>query len=150
MLDQPLSQLLAIHLPPQLSLETRVRASLTYHSPMEACRLTMEAELTLPVVASAQRQSMPVNQQVEAQVAVALASRARLEAIECLHAGEDTKALQILRQAGDIPDLSSDERAAIDDLFSTLARGQHRSGHKKAAMHAHSYSKGRVMHKPLE
>ncbi len=79
------------------------------------------ASLQLPVIHSSQVEDLPLNQEVQQQVALMMTARAKKEAVQLVDRGEMVGASQVLQQAKaqmldlNLP-MSAPEAAALDDL----------------------------------
>ncbi len=110
--------------------------------PREGVVRELVQEVCLPALSEVERLKLSPDPIVVAQVAVAMLAQLRDQAMERLKVGDEATALGLLRRARDLSDLPEDERGDLEDLIQTLERGDHGSGHKKAAMYGHGYSSG--------
>ncbi len=98
--------------------------------------------LQLPCLGEAERLALVPDPTVVAQGSVAEMARLRERAMQELKRGGEAAALELLRSGLSLPLLPADDRENTEDLIRTLERGDHGSGHKKAAMSGHAYSSG--------
>ena len=137
----PLQRVLRLHAPGGHS-GPLLKLTLQWTCPHQGEIKQLEQVLEMPAVSEVDRLKLPVDSQVAAQVAVALMATLREQAMERLKRGDEATALGLLRRARDLNELPADERADLEDLIDTLERGDHKSGHKKAAMYGHGHSSG--------
>jgi len=107
---------------------------------------TLDAALQLPVVPSSQLDEFPLNAEVQQQVALMMAARAKKEAVRLVDRGEFDEASQVLQATKqrmldfNLP-MSAPEAAALDDLDVSLKSRQVAKYRKMASMQ--SYSRGK-------
>jgi Ca-activated chloride channel family protein len=97
----------------------------------------LRVSLQLPVVRSNQLEEFPLNQEVQQQVALMMAARAKKEAVRLVDRGEYASASQVLQRSkqemlkSNLP-MSAPEAAALDDLDQQLQQ-RNFTGYRKAA-----------------
>lgn len=106
---------------------------------------TAQLSLHLPVVKQSQMDDFPPNEEVQQQVALMMAARAKKEAVRLVDQGEYGSASEVLQQTRrqmldfNLP-MSAPEAAALDDLDQELRDRKFASYRKRASMQ--SYSRG--------
>lgn len=109
---------------------------------------TLQVVLQLPVVPSAQLDDFPPHLDVQQQVALMMAARAKREAVHLVDRGDLTTASQVLQQTRqqmldfNLP-MSAPEAAALEDLDRDLQDHQIASYRKKASHQSYSRSSRR-------
>lgn len=142
----PLEVLLRVRVPALRSNRgPLLRLRLSYRSVETGCQESLEAILELPGMTAFERVKLPVHPEVAEQVAAAIVALAREEAMQRLHQDDEVGALGLLRKALATPSLSEFDARMVADLIATIERGDHSSGHKKAAMHGHGHARGSTM-----
>ncbi|MBD1835197.1 macro domain-containing protein [Cyanobacteria bacterium FACHB-472] len=118
-----------------------------WNEPEQQERQILRVELRLPVVSSAQLEEFPFNPEVQQQVALMMAARAKKEAVQLVDRGEYEAASQMLQQTRkqllttpELP-LSAPEAEALADLDAEL-QARNVSAYRKRSSHQ-SYSRGR-------
>jgi Ca-activated chloride channel family protein len=107
----------------------------------------LQASLQLPAVTSQQLEELPLNQEVQQQVALMMAARAKKEAVRLADAGQYTSASQVLQEAKEEilefeVSMSRPEAAALEDLDQELQSGRFSSYRKMSSSQAY-YRSGR-------
>ncbi|MBM0743768.1 macro domain-containing protein [Phormidium sp. CLA17] len=111
---------------------------LSWTDPHQA-RLTQQAVLHLPVVTAAQFETLPLNQDVQQQVVLMMAARAKKEAIRLVDRGEFDGASAVLQEAkkrvldSNVP-MSAPEAEQLGDLDEQL-RARDIAGSRKMAQY---------------
>lgn len=137
----PLQRVLRLHAPAGY-LGPLLKVVLHWTCAREGTTRQVSEILQLPCLGEAERLALLPDPLVVAQVSVAEMARLRERAMEELKRGQAATALELLRSGLSLPLLPAEEREDAEDLIRTLERGDHGSGHKKAAMSGHAYSSG--------
>ncbi|MDP8966508.1 MAG: macro domain-containing protein, partial [Cyanobacteriota bacterium] len=123
---------------------------LAWNAPEQQKRQKLRVALRLPAVSSAQLREFPFNPEVQQQVALMMASRAKKEAVRLVDRGNYEEASQLLQQTRQqmltTPELSltGPEAEALADLDSEL-QARNISSYRKMSRsqsHSRSYSHG--------
>lgn len=140
----PMEQVFRVTVPAQTGKNPPIEVLLSWEDVTRSRPASLVVALKLPRMTFARRQSLPLDRDVELQVGVAMAARARLEAMDVMRQGDRATATRILRSAltsYKLPDL---QRAELEDLARTTERGDTTSSLKKGTMQSYSYSRGSV------
>lgn len=142
--DWPMEQVFRITAPASTEGQPPVAVVLSWESVQDnrACR--QEVPLALPVMTKAERAALAVSPEVEQQVGLAMAARARLEAMDVMRKGDRDAATRILRTALTSYNLPPQQKAELEDLARTAERGDTSSTLKKGTAQSYSYSRGSV------
>ncbi|MBI3925655.1 MAG: ADP-ribosylglycohydrolase family protein [Armatimonadetes bacterium] len=140
----PLEQLFRITVPPQDDGAPPVSAELSWHSPRSGQEFLWKVPLSLARVSKEERMAMPVHPEVERQLAVAMAARARREAMAAMNRGDRSEATRILSGALETVSLPELERSQLQQLQQTVDRGDQSASNKMAAAQSYGYSRGSV------
>jgi Ca-activated chloride channel family protein len=141
-LQQPLGVALRLKVAAETQEGRLLEIVLSWHCPQRGQRQQQLAHLSLPAVSAAEWERLPSCPRVEEAVAVALATSETERAMAHLRRGEAQTALTILKAATRLSGLHPSEQLRLHDLVRTLEKGDHSSGHKKAAMHGHGHGHG--------
>ncbi len=95
----PLKVVVRLRLPALSAVTDVFKVTLQWEDTDNQQTCTQEAVLQLQVVSPEQLSDFPANQEVQEQVALLMAARARQEAIDCLDRGDMTGAVQSLQQS---------------------------------------------------
>ncbi len=123
---------------------------LAWNAPEQQTRQKLRVVLRLPAVSSAQLREFPFNPEVQQQVALMMAARAKKEAVRLVDRGDYEEASQLLQQTRQqmltTPELSltGPEAEALADLDSEL-QARNISSYRKMSRsqsHSRSYSHG--------
>lgn len=104
--------------------------------------LTHSTRLALESVSAEEWSRLPSNIEVEAHLAVAQAQLRQDRAMELLQLDQEDVALQCLAAARDLKHLPDEQKRVLDDLMSTVERGDYSGSYKKAAMYGHGHGSG--------
>lgn len=141
----PMQQVFRLTLPPQEEgAKAPVRVKLSWESVAENRDLEEVVPLVLPLMTKAERMALPIHPEVDQQVGLAMAARARLEAMDVLRQGDRAAATRILRTALSSFNLPPQQRAELEDLARTAERGDTSASLKKGAAQSLSYSRGSI------
>ncbi len=139
---------------PALSVGANVlQVKLQWQAPDAAAAQTLESELHLTVVNPEQMSDFPANPEVQAQVALLMAARARQEAVHLANTGDHLGAAVRLRRsqeelcsiplsAPNAPDIA-DEVAALGGLAADFETGQSMMASKRARSQAYHMMRSR-------
>lgn len=95
----PIKVVLRLQIPALSAGATVLQVKLAWQAPDEAERQTLEGSLHLMVVSPEQMSDFPANPEVEGQVALLMAARARQEAVQLANTGDYLGAASVLRQS---------------------------------------------------
>lgn len=141
----PMEQVFRITVPAQKSAsKAPVKVKLTWESVVQNKEMVEEVPLKLPLMTKEERLALPLNTEVEQQVGLAMAARARLEAMDVMRKGDREAATRILRTALTSYNLPAQQKAELEDLARTTERGDTSSSLKKGAMQSYAYSRSSV------
>ncbi|MCA9795629.1 MAG: ADP-ribosylglycohydrolase family protein [Candidatus Eremiobacteraeota bacterium] len=140
--DFRMEQLFRLHLPAGVA--APLTARLSWHSPHDGQEHVLDVPLELPLMASAERLALEPHPEVEQSLAVAMAARARREAVEAMRAGRRDDASRMLDRALRTHKLPAGEKSRLERLKGTLDRGDVNVTSKMAMSQSHSYSRGSV------
>ncbi|MCE7870216.1 VWA domain-containing protein [bacterium CPR1] len=140
----PMEQVFRLTVPAQTGKKPPLEVVLTWEEVAESRARSLEVPLELPAMTFDERQALPLDRDVELQVGVAMAARARLEAMDVMRQGDRAAATRILRSALTSYKLPDMQRAELEDLARTTERGDTTSSLKKGTMQSYSYSRGSV------
>jgi len=144
-LEVPLELLFRVKVPAGSEPDSGLTAELSWHSPESGQSECLQVTLALPRVSAEERLRLPINPQVEGQLAVAMAARARKEAIEAMRRGDRAQATRLLGDAlgsGKLPDL---ERSQLQQLRSSIQEGDASKSSKLFESQSYAYSRGSVV-----
>ncbi len=140
----PLEQLIRLRVPASLEVSSPLTVEMVYYSPSERCQQSWQCQLELPRVSFQERMAMPLHPQVETQLAIAMAAKARREATEAANRGDLASAQSLLQKAIDSQSLPELEKGQLRNMQSTLTRGDVSSVNKQSVAISHAYSRGSV------
>lgn len=140
--DFRIEQLFRLHLPAGVA--APVTARLSWHSPHDGQEHGLDIPLELPLLTSAQRLAVEAHPEVEQSLAVAMAARARREAMAAMQAGRRDDASRLLDRALQTHKLPEGEKSRLERLKGTLDRGDVNVTSKMAMSQSYSYSRGSV------
>lgn len=127
--EQPLLVVVRLKVPPLATASDISHVQLSWHDPQDKQRGVAQASLRLPVVLAAQLSDFPLNEEVQQQVALLMAAKAREEAVRLSDQGDYMGAGKVLRQARleiqespNLP-LAAVEADALNDLEAELGSG---------------------------
>jgi Ca-activated chloride channel family protein len=116
---------------------------LAWNDPKQQERQNIRVGLRLPVLSSAQLEKLPFNTEVQQQVALLMAARAKKEAVQLVDRGDYDQASEVLAQSKaqmldfDLPMLDS-EAEALTDLADELKARQLASYRKRSSYQSHT------------
>lgn len=142
--DWPMEQVFRITAPASTEGQPPVAVLLSWESVQDNRLCQQEVPLALPVMTRAERAALPVHPDVEQQVGLAMAARARLEAMDVMRKGDRDAATRILRTALTSYNLPAQQKAELEDLARTAERGDTTSTLKKGTAQSYAYSRGSV------
>ncbi len=132
----PIEVVVRLKVPPMERETNLCNFRLAWNAPKVQERQKMRVELQLPVVDSAQLEKLPLNSEVQQQVALMMAARAKKEAVRLVDRGDYEAANQILEQTkmqllsySDLP-MMAPEAEALSDLQTEL-KSQQISSYRK-------------------
>lgn len=149
----PLKVVLRLRIP-ALSVGANVlQVKLEWQAPDAAEQQSLASELHLMVVSPEQMSDFPANPEVQGQVALLMAARARQEAVQLANTGDHLGAAVLLRQSQDhlcsmpdsmpnAPDIA-DEAAALGGLAADFETGQSLMASKRARSQAYHMMRSR-------
>lgn len=143
--DFPLELLFRITVPAGTTPAAGLNVELRYHSAAFGRTEVLQKALELPRMSAAERAALPLNPQVEAAVAVAMAARARSEAMAAMKRGDQGRATRLLKDALHTANLPDVEAAQLRQLQSTVEKGDQSSSSKLFEAQSYAYSRGSVV-----
>jgi Ca-activated chloride channel family protein len=145
MIDFPLELLFRVVLPAGQSIASGLVAQLHWHSPGTGQSHSLQLPLELPRVSAQERAALPLHPDVEVKLAVAMAARARQEAMQAMDRGDNRSATRILKDALETRKLPELEKAQLTQLQSSMNKGDTISSKKIFESHSYAYSRGSVV-----
>lgn len=142
--EYPVEQLFRMTIPAG-SGDAPVQAELTWNSPKTGALESLISPFSLPRVTMEERLHLPFNPEVEKQLAIAMAAKARREALAAMNRGDQGSATQILKDALESKQLPEQEKSQLQQLRTTMEKGDRVSSSKMAFSQSHSYSRGSVV-----
>lgn len=136
-----------LRIPPQSQAKELCKFRLSWDYPEQTERQRLWASLTLPAVADAQLTEFPLDEEVQRQVILMLAARAKREAIAQVDAGNYQAASQILQNthhqvlAAPASPLVVEEAQALLDLDQDLQARRVQEFRKSSHYQSHSYQR---------
>ena len=146
----PLDLLFRVTLPAGSTPVSGLTARLEWHAPATGQSQSLEVGLELPRVSAAERAAMSIHPEVEAQLAVAMAARARNEAMQAMKKGDKGTATRILKQAMETRRLPDLEKAQLRQLQNTMEQGDQNTSQKLYEAQSYAYSRGSVVMGAIE
>ncbi len=140
----PMEQVFRLTVPACKRGKPPVVVKLTWESVAENRTVVSENPLALPLMTKAARMALPAHPEVEQQVGLAMAARARLEAMDVMRKGDREAATRILRTALTSYNLPPQQKAELEDLARTAEKGDVSSSLKKGTAQSYAYSRGSV------
>uniref|UniRef100_B8HZL3 von Willebrand factor type A n=1 Tax=Cyanothece sp. (strain PCC 7425 / ATCC 29141) TaxID=395961 RepID=B8HZL3_CYAP4 len=122
---------------------------LAWDQPQQRQRQVLKTALRLPVVSTAQLADFPLNEEVQQQVALLMAARARQEAIQQMDRGNYDQALHVLQNVRDqvacmpASPMMQQEVQALSDLEEKMQRRDYKSSRKQALYEKHYRQRSR-------
>jgi len=149
-IGNPIEVVVRLKVPPMAQESGLCYFRLAWNAPEQQTRQKLRVALRLPAVSSAQLREFPFNPEVQQQVALMMAARAKNEAVQLADRGNYEAASQLLQQTRQqmltTPELSltGPEAEALADLDSEL-QARNISSYRKMSRsqsHSRSYSHG--------
>ena len=149
-IGNPIEVVVRLKVPPMAQESGLCYFRLAWNAPEQQTRQKLRVALRLPAVSSAQLREFPFNPEVQQQVALMMAARAKNEAVQLADRGKYEAASQLLQQTRQqmltTPELSltGPEAEALADLDSEL-QARNISSYRKMSRsqsHSRSYSHG--------
>ncbi|MGP1386281.1 MAG: vWA domain-containing protein [Thainema sp.] len=149
----PLKVLLRLQIPALAEGASVLQVKLEWQAPEAAERQSLEGELHLMVVSPERMSDFPANPDVQGQVALLMAARARQEAVQRANTGDYIGAASVLRQSAQplcaVPASAdgaanfADEAAALNELAADFETGQSMLASKRARSQAYHMMRSR-------
>lgn len=141
----PLEQLFRILVPADVGSEPPIEAEIRYYVPAQARNESVTIPLRLPRVSREERLAMQPDPEIVRQLAVAMAARARREAMVAARGGDTGQAQRLLDEALAQTSLPEADRSQLEQLKATFAQGDVAKASKQSMAYSHAYSRGSVV-----
>ena len=148
-LGNPISVVVRLQVPALDAATDLCDIRLAWDDPNQAKRQVLRATLTLPVVSAEQLRDFPPVAEVQEQVALLMAARARQEAIHFSDQGDYQQAMSSLRNAKDFmaacppSPMLEEENVALDDLEARYSQGDIASARKLSRSQRYNLQRSR-------
>ncbi len=146
----PLNLVLRLRIPALAVSSPVLQVKLSWQAPNQAEVSHLEHTLELAVVSPAQMSDFPANPEVQEQVALLMAARARQEAVKFADRGDVASATMALRNVVDAfsampaSPQSAAECAALEDLATDFESGKKSMARKRARSQAYNLNRSRA------
>lgn len=155
-IGSPIYVVVRLQLPALSQAQDLCQVHLAWSDPNQPARQHLQAALSIPVVQAEQLSDFPANAEVQEQLALLMAARARKEAIECADRGDYAAADQALGQAQEMfaampasPAMMG-EVSALGDLQADFSSGNLASARKKALYQRYDLQRSRAYKRPVD
>lgn len=148
-MGNPLSLVVRLKVPPLAQPADLCRFRLAWDVPEQTQRQVLKSTLTLPTVSAAQLADFPLNTEVQEQVVVLMAARARKEAVQQIDRGNfDTAQLSLQNARAAVMSMPASplmqaEAESLQDLEHSLKAGEIKLSRKRAVVERYNRSRSR-------